>query len=118
MSVLRLSTLKLPVCELGESEAVPAILSLLNIQQAQQSDLDDDDGLYVGYGFVKNNFPYFAQSMAPAVGHKIWDMLVVLSAPAPPSSGPSTLCRSRSLKSSWPPQCQPDPLTVFKNLSP
>lgn len=63
MSVLRLSTLKLPVCELGESEAVPAILSLLNIQQAQQSDLDDDDGLYVGYGFVKNNFPYFAQSM-------------------------------------------------------
>lgn len=63
MSELRLSTLKLPVCALGESEGVPAILSLLNIQQAQESNLDDDDGLYVGYGYVKNNFPYFAQSL-------------------------------------------------------
>ena len=63
MSELRLSTRKLPMCALGESEAVPAILSLLNIQQAQKSDLDDDDGLYVGYGYVKNNFPYFAQSL-------------------------------------------------------
>ncbi len=63
MSDLRLSTLKLPVADLGECECVPAILSLLNIQQATKSDLDEDDGVFVGYGFLKNNFPYFSRSL-------------------------------------------------------
>ncbi len=63
MSELRLSTLKLPMADLGGSEAVPAILSVLNIQQVQTSNLDEDDGIYLGYGYIKNNFPYFAQSL-------------------------------------------------------
>lgn len=63
MSDLRLSTLRLPVADLGKCECVPAILSLLNIQQASKSDLDDDDGVFVGYGYIKNNFPYFSRSL-------------------------------------------------------
>ncbi len=63
MSQLYTSTLRLPMAELGKSECVPALLSMLNIQQATKSDLDDDDGLFVGYGYLKSGFPYFAQSL-------------------------------------------------------
>ncbi len=63
MSEWHRSVLKLPMADLGNDERIPALLAMLNIQQTAKSDLDDDDGLFVGYGYLHNTFPYFSQSL-------------------------------------------------------
>ncbi len=62
MSELRLSTLTLPIADLGKPESMPAILSLLNIQQPTKGILDEDDDIFLGYGYLSNYFPYHARS--------------------------------------------------------
>lgn len=46
------------VSDFGADASVPSIFDIKNLQNRTSSDLDEDDGLFIGYGKLKNAFPY------------------------------------------------------------
>lgn len=61
MNNLRFEKITLPVADLGNENSLPPIISKKNVQQNKNTDLDEDDGLFVGYGFLSSSFPYRLQ---------------------------------------------------------
>ena len=60
----------LPAAELPRESTLPAIAQQQNGQQRVLAMLDEDDGLFLGYGFLDNCFPYrmqdrYDRSLAP-----------------------------------------------------
>jgi len=62
MTTLTIDKLSIPVTELGPECAVPSIFKSKNVQQMSENRLDEDDGLYVGYGYIDDPFPYRKQN--------------------------------------------------------
>lgn len=46
-----------------EDSSLPAIASAVNAQQKRNTSLGQDDGLFIGYGFVDSCYPYFSQDL-------------------------------------------------------
>lgn len=46
----------------GES-SLPPLSDMSNVQNLRESQLDEDDGLFIGYGFLNSVFPYKMQDM-------------------------------------------------------
>lgn len=63
MSTLTFEKLTMPAADLNGENSLPSIAGMLNVQQKTKTILDEDDGLFVGYGFVKCPFPYRIQDM-------------------------------------------------------
>ncbi len=63
MSTLVFDKLRIPGAHLNGESSLPPIAGMLNVQQRTKSILDEDDGLFVGYGFVSCPFPYRYQDM-------------------------------------------------------
>ncbi len=60
-SVLSASSLTLPTARLGPENPLPPVAPIQNGQQQTRAKLDEDDGLFIGYGFVPTIFPYRQQ---------------------------------------------------------
>ena len=63
MSTLIFDKLKIPGADLNGESSLPPIAGLTNLQQRTKSILDEDDELFIGYGFVDSPFPYRLQDM-------------------------------------------------------
>lgn len=63
MSSLTFAKWKLPGADLNGESSLPPIAGMINVQQRTKTLLDEDDGLFVGYGFVSSPFPYRLQDM-------------------------------------------------------
>jgi hypothetical protein len=61
----------MPGVDLNGESSLPPIAGMINVQQRTQSVLDEDDGLFIGFGFVSSPFPYRLQDM---YGRKLRDM--------------------------------------------
>ena len=48
---------------LNEESSVPALANMGNVQMLTESALDEDDGLFVGYGYIPSIFPYRMQDL-------------------------------------------------------
>lgn len=48
---------------LNEESSVPALANMGNVQMLTESVLDEDDGLFVGYGYIPSIFPYRMQDL-------------------------------------------------------
>ncbi len=53
----------LPSAHVGGESTLPSLYEMSNVQGLTQSDLDEDDELYVGYGFIPSIFPYRMQDL-------------------------------------------------------
>lgn len=51
----------IPTTDLNGESSLPPIAGMKNVQQQTKTELDEDDELYVGYGFVNSSFPYRLQ---------------------------------------------------------
>lgn len=58
MTQLRLSKLKIKGADLPRESSLPFVKTMGNVQQKTRSILDEDDELFVGYGFVNSAFPH------------------------------------------------------------
>ena len=63
MTSLTVDKLHMRVAAIGENSSVPPIFKTVNVQQRSKSKLDEEDGLYLGYGFVDDVFPYRKQDL-------------------------------------------------------
>jgi hypothetical protein len=63
MSTLTFSKLRMPAVHLNGESSLPSIADMSNVQQSTKTILDEDDGLFIGYGFVDSSFPYRLQDM-------------------------------------------------------
>lgn len=63
MSTLKFEKIVLPAADLNGENSLPPIAGMLNVQQKTKTILDEDDELFIGYGFVKCPFPYRLQDM-------------------------------------------------------
>lgn len=63
MTTLILKNLRMKVAQLGENSSVPPVFKTVNVQQRNNSRVDEEDGLYVGYGFIDDVFPYLKQDL-------------------------------------------------------
>ena len=61
-STLTVKTQKIPACDLSGVSSLPSIAEVKNIQQKTNFDLQEDDELYVGFGYIDGAFPYLAQN--------------------------------------------------------
>lgn len=61
MTNLFVSKINIPSADLNGESSLPPISSINNVQQKTETVLDDDDELFIGYGFLNNSFPYRAQ---------------------------------------------------------
>lgn len=59
MSELRFEPFKIMGCPAGKSGWYPAIREL--IRSEAEAELDEDDGLFIGYGMIKDGLPYTLQ---------------------------------------------------------
>lgn len=57
-TTLTTETLRLPGARLGPESSVPPVARMRNLQQTARADVDEDDGLFLGYGFIPGSFPY------------------------------------------------------------
>lgn len=58
MSKLEIGRIDIVTNNLGEMSSVPSVLKQRNSQQVKKSNLDENDELFIGYGFIDNIFPY------------------------------------------------------------
>ncbi len=58
---LTVQAITIPSAHLGEESTLPSLYEMSNVQALTHSDLDEDDGLFVGYGFLPSIFPYRMQ---------------------------------------------------------
>jgi tetratricopeptide (TPR) repeat protein len=63
MSTLTFTKLKLLGVALNGESSLPSIAGMTNVQQRTKAALDEDDELFIGYGFVNSPFPYLMQDM-------------------------------------------------------
>lgn len=63
MSTLTFSKFKIPAARLNGESSLPSIADMKNVQQTTKTILDEDDGLFIGYGFLDSPFPYRLQNM-------------------------------------------------------
>lgn len=63
MSSLTFTKWKIRGADLNGESSLPPIAGLTNVQHQTKTVLDEDDGLYVGYGFVGSPYPYRFQDM-------------------------------------------------------
>jgi len=63
MSSLTFKKFILPGADLNGESSLPPIAGMANVQQRTKTILDEDDGLFIGYGFVNSPFPYRLQDM-------------------------------------------------------
>lgn len=63
MSTLSFSRLRMPMAEMNGESSLPSIAAMINVQHKTETVLDEDDELYIGYGFRNNVFPYRQQDM-------------------------------------------------------
>ncbi len=61
MSTLTFTTIRMSGVDINGESSLPPIAGMLNVQQRTKSALDEDDGLFIGYGFVSSPFPYRLQ---------------------------------------------------------
>ncbi len=59
---LTIQTIVIPSAHFGDESVLPSLYNLANVQALTQSDLDEDDGLFVGYGRLASIFPYPLQN--------------------------------------------------------
>ncbi len=60
---LTVSEILLPSAHLNGESTLPSLYEMSNVQGLTQSDLDEDDELFVGYGFIPSIFPYRMQDL-------------------------------------------------------
>ncbi len=60
---LTISEILLPSAHFGGESTLPSLYEMNNVQALTASDLDEDDELFVGYGFVPSLFPYRMQDL-------------------------------------------------------
>ncbi len=60
---LTVSEIILPSAHFGGESTLPALYEMNNVQALTHSDLDEDDELFVGYGFIPSIFPYRMQDL-------------------------------------------------------
>lgn len=63
MTILEFTKLRIPMAELYGESSLPSIAAMINVQHRTETDLDEDDELYIGYGLINNVFPYPQQDM-------------------------------------------------------
>lgn len=63
MSTLKFEKMCIKVADLGKPSTVPTVFKTKNVQQLTKNYLDEDDGVYVGYGFIDDVFPYTKQCL-------------------------------------------------------
>ncbi len=60
---LTIAEILLPSAHFNGESTLPSLYEMSNVQGLTQSDLDEDDELFVGYGFVPSIFPYRMQDL-------------------------------------------------------
>ncbi len=60
---LTVSEIILPSARFNGESTLPSLYEMSNVQGLTQSDLDEDDELFVGYGFIPSIFPYRMQDL-------------------------------------------------------
>ena len=60
---LKLQEILLPSAHFNGESTLPSIYEMSNVQGLTRSSLDEDDGLFVGYGFLPSLFPYRMQDL-------------------------------------------------------
>lgn len=63
MTTMCFEKYRVKMAKLGGESSVPPIFRTQNVQQLTKSELDEEDGLYVGYGFLEDSFPYRKQNL-------------------------------------------------------
>ena len=63
MTNFSVEKLRLKVAQLGENSSVPPVFKTVNVQQRRNSRVNEEDGLFVGYGFIDDVFPYRKQDL-------------------------------------------------------
>ena len=56
--MLRFETWNMPAADLNGESTLPLLSSFYDTIHTPKTKLGDDDGLYIGYGFVNSAFPY------------------------------------------------------------
>lgn len=60
---LTVSEILLPSANFNGESTLPSLYEMSNVQGLTHSDLDEDDELFVGYGFIPSIFPYRMQDL-------------------------------------------------------
>lgn len=60
---LSVHSILLPSAHFNGESTLPSIYEMSNVQGLTRSELDEDDGLFVGYGFLPSLFPYKMQDL-------------------------------------------------------
>ncbi len=60
---LTIAQIILPSAHFNGESTLPSLYEMSNVQGLTQSDLDEDDELFVGYGFIPSIFPYRMQDL-------------------------------------------------------
>ena len=60
---LTVSEILLPSARFNGESTLPSLYEMSNVQTLAHSDLDEDDELFVGYGFLPSLFPYRMQDL-------------------------------------------------------
>ncbi len=60
---LTFKKLKLLSADFNGESSLPSLANMKNVQTITKSSLDEDDGLFIGYGFVSSIFPYRMQDL-------------------------------------------------------
>lgn len=63
MSTLKFEKMNIKIADLGNNSTVPTVFKTKNVQQLTKNYLDEDDGVFVGYGFIDDVFPYTKQCL-------------------------------------------------------
>lgn len=63
MTDLRKEDFVIPAAEMNGESTLPPIAGMMNVQQNINAKLDEDDNVYLGYGFVDGSFPYRQQDL-------------------------------------------------------
>lgn len=63
MSTLKFEKMNIKIADLGKASTVPTVFKTKNVQQLTKNYLDEDDGVFVGYGFIDDVFPYTKQCL-------------------------------------------------------
>ena len=60
---LTIHTVTLPSAKFNGESTLPSLYEMSNVQHLAESHLDEDDGLFVGYGGLASIFPYRMQDL-------------------------------------------------------
>ncbi len=61
MSEIRFESIHMQGSSIGENSTVPALHTMNNVQFQSKADIDEDDGLFLGYGYCFSMIPYLYQ---------------------------------------------------------